>query len=185
MKNLLFFFAFAFCCSSFVSPGPEQLGKVNREKGFYLFVDNRPVEDYETLGYVEKTTPLLGDYEEVKRALLRRAVKQYPEAEGLIFRFKIFGVNKAAAIRFTGEEADSTLGKTLSYEGIHVFTDCRPVRPYRTLGKVKKHWTWTREYEEMRNGLVKKALRKFPEADAVVLNLPLGRAHEAEVIAFE
>lgn len=185
MKNLLFFFAFAFCCSSFVLPGPEQLGKVNREEGFYLFVDNRPVEDYEILGYVEKTTTWLGDYEEVKAALIRRAAKQYPEAEGLIFDFSIFGPNKAAAISFTGGETDKQLGKVLTYNGIHLFVDSRPVRPYRTLGKVKKHWAWTREYEEMRNGLVKKAVRKFPEADAVVLNLPLGRAHEAEVIAFE
>lgn len=61
---------------------------VNREQGIYLFVDCEPVGAYDFLGVVNSSTINVNlSYVQVKKRLVKRAVKEYPEAEAIILRF--------------------------------------------------------------------------------------------------
>ena len=70
------------------------MAKVNQQQGVYLFADCTPVADYEYLGTVKNKVGMselgLGgndDYETVKKRLIKKAKKEYPEGNGIIFDF--------------------------------------------------------------------------------------------------
>jgi hypothetical protein len=185
MKNYLILSILVISSLAFTTSDAERLAQVNREEGLYLFVDSRPVQSYEILGYVRKVTGWINEYDGVKAGLIRKAQRNFPESDALIIDFNTWGHNIAEVIRFTGEEGGAHLGRALEQQGILVFTGSYPLQDYRTLGRVTKHWSWTREYEEIRDGLIKKARRAYPEAEAVLLKARNGVVYEAEVIAFK
>ena len=121
----------------------------------------------------------------MKAGLIRKAQRNFPESDALIIDFNTWGHNIAEVIRFTDEEGDAPLGRALEQQGLLIFTDSYPLQEYRTLGSVTKYWSWTREYEEVRDGLIKKARRTYPEAEAVLLKTRRGVVYQADVIAFE
>ncbi len=71
--------------------------KVNE---LYIFTDSRPLMAYDTLGIVE--LGFIGDtqYESIKTHFMKRAMKQYPEADGLILRLKKNGLDNCVVIKF-------------------------------------------------------------------------------------
>ena len=185
MKNYLILSILALSSLAFTTSEAERLAEVNREEGLFLFIDSRPVQSYEILGYVKKVTGWIKEYDGVKAGLIRKARRKFPESDALIIDFNTWGSNIAEVIRFTGEKGGAPLGQALEQQGLLVFSDCYPLQEYRTLGSVTKYWSWTREYEEMRDGLIKKARRAYPEAEAVLLKARNGVVYEAEVITFE
>lgn len=68
-------------------------------------------------------------------------------------------------------------------EGLYVFTDCMPARPYEVLGEVSAS-TGTFEspqYEVLRNKLIKKALH-IPGSNGIIIQLKYGGLDRATVI---
>ena len=75
------------------------------------------------------------------------------------------------------------------YDGLYVFTDCTPVRPYDTLGVItkgygsKQQWTHSPkslEYESVRDKAIKQVHERYYNADGIILNLSSG--YDANVI---
>lgn len=69
------------------TPAPDKaLAKVNREQGYYIFIQCTPVAEYEVLGTVKKTGIVWsGSPEEMYKIIIRRTKKEYPKADGIIF----------------------------------------------------------------------------------------------------
>jgi hypothetical protein len=59
---------------------------VDQAEGIYVFIQSKPLAEYEVLGTVKKTGLVWnGKPKEMYRILLRRAKNDYPNCEGLIF----------------------------------------------------------------------------------------------------
>lgn len=71
------------------------------------------------------------------------------------------------------------------YQGYYIYTDSKPVQEYTYLGTVKVSTGWSGQYEPVRDGLIKKALKEYPKADGLILNLKDGGADKADVILFK
>ena len=76
---------------------------VNQVQGLYLFIDSKPVKDYQYLGTVNAGAAVglaAGQYQAVRDRLLKKIKKEYPDATGAIFNFNKGGTDKADAIKF-------------------------------------------------------------------------------------
>lgn len=80
----------------------KSTGEVEQFEGYYIFVDSRPVMEYEYLGTVKGPSLSMGSgqYTAVRDKLIKRAKKDYPRADALIFTFKDGGTDKVDAIKF-------------------------------------------------------------------------------------
>lgn len=68
------------------TPVKKNLASVKQSQGIYIFMQSEPVAEYEVLGTVKKTGIVWsGKPEEMFNTILRRAQKDYPRCDGLIF----------------------------------------------------------------------------------------------------
>jgi len=89
-KNVLLFsigiaiiIAFAFRPTDQVK---KDYASVNQVSGLYVFIESKPLADYEVLGTVKKTGMVWsGKAKEMQSILIRRAQDDYPKCEGIIF----------------------------------------------------------------------------------------------------
>lgn len=74
--------------------------EVEQYEGIYVFVDSKPVREYEYLG-TEKVIFTLGSgqYRDIRDKLIRKVKKEYPQANGIIFHFNEGAADKADAIK--------------------------------------------------------------------------------------
>ncbi|MEI8201459.1 MAG: hypothetical protein WCH34_00490 [Bacteroidota bacterium] len=77
-------------------------GEVQQLEGYYIFVDSRPVMEYEYLGTVKGAVISFGggQYTTIRNKLIKRAKKDYPRADALIFTFIDGGIDKVDVIKF-------------------------------------------------------------------------------------
>jgi hypothetical protein len=69
---------------------------VNQVEGLYIFVESKPIAPTDYLGTVKAGVTWSGDFKEVIAKLVKKAKKEYPAAEGIIFN----GDEKADVIKF-------------------------------------------------------------------------------------
>lgn len=69
---------------------------VNQVQGVYVFVDCKPIKETQYVGTVKAGVTWSGSYKEVIEKLVKKAKKEYPDAEGIIFN----GDEKADVIKF-------------------------------------------------------------------------------------
>jgi len=79
----------------------KSTGEVEQLQGLYIFVDSKPVKEYEYLGSV-KSTISLGDsqYTGVRDRIIKKAKKDFPQADAIMITFKTGGSDQADAIKF-------------------------------------------------------------------------------------
>lgn len=65
---------------------PKGQATVNQENGYYFFVESVPQAEYTYLGTVTVSMTMTGAYSELKKALFKKAKKQYPNANGIIIK---------------------------------------------------------------------------------------------------
>jgi hypothetical protein len=65
-----------------------------------IFTDSRPLMAYDTLGIMELGFISDTQYESIKTHFMKRARKQYPDADGLILQFKRKGLDNCVVIKF-------------------------------------------------------------------------------------
>ncbi len=75
-------------------------GEVEQMQGLYIFTDSKPVLEYEYLGTVTATFGMDSQYQGVRDKLIKKAKKDFPNADGLIMQFKSGGTDKCDAIKF-------------------------------------------------------------------------------------
>jgi hypothetical protein len=69
------------------------------------------------------------------------------------------------------------------YEGLYIFTDCKPVSEFEYLGTVKYSGSFgSGQYVEVRDALIKKAKKDFPGCNAIILTLIEGSADKADAV---
>jgi hypothetical protein len=110
-----------------------------------------------------------------------------PDMKNVILIPSLFFVSVLALffISMTTVDVDTKLAQVNEYQGIMVFVDCDPVAEYEYLGSVKKSIGLSGQYVPVRNGLIKKAKKDFPTADAIVISFNSMGADRADVIKFK
>jgi hypothetical protein len=85
------------------APVKKSSADVNQVEGYYIFTDSKPVLEYEYLGTV-KFNGGLGfsseQYTDVRNKLIKRAKKEFPRADGIIFYFATGSADRADLIKF-------------------------------------------------------------------------------------
>ena len=106
MKNLLIgsligfglTILFAFVAISYEPQ--KETAEVEQMEGLYIFTDCKPVLEYEYLGTIKASVGLSGQYQSVRNKLIKKAKKEFPNAEALIFHFKAGGTDRCDAIKY-------------------------------------------------------------------------------------
>ena len=70
-------------------------------------------------------------------------------------------------------------------QNLKVFTDSEPVMEYEYLGTVKNGLSLSGQYQPVRDGLIKRVRKDYPQADGVILHLINGSADKADAIKFK
>lgn len=99
--------AFYLCCGLMVTLAAVQYRPiadgsntaiVNRVNGLHVFTDCYPVSQYEVLGTV-KTNAFDGQYSSVRDALIKKAKKEFPAADGILIFPNSNGSDRADVIK--------------------------------------------------------------------------------------
>lgn len=87
---------------AFRSMNDNNLAEVNQVQGYYIFVDSKPVKEYEYLGTVKVTAWNVSSeqYQGVRDGLIKKARKEYPKGDGIIFNFSASGSDQADVVKF-------------------------------------------------------------------------------------
>ena len=74
--------------------------EVFKIEGFYIFTDSKPIMQHDSLGIVELGFVSGTQYESIRANLIKRARKQYPDADGLILKPDKKSIDKCIVIQF-------------------------------------------------------------------------------------
>jgi hypothetical protein len=173
--------------SSSVSQQDKNIGSAHKVNGLYVFSDCEPICKYTIIGREKSMISWTGQYNEIRSKLVKKAVKDFPNAEGLVTSFSKEGTDRSIAIEFKTDNAnqDVSLCKVNTINGLLVFTDCEPVKKYHILGHLSKFIGLSGEYEAVRNSLVKKATKHFPSAEGIICTFSTDGIDRAVAIAFD
>ena len=101
MKNAVIFILFLFLASfsPLIYEVKNNTAEVDQEDGLYIFTDSKPVAEYETLGFIVTSIPIMDNYETQRDAFIKKAKNKYKTLEGLILHTNPTNV-QAEVIRF-------------------------------------------------------------------------------------
>jgi len=103
-------------------------GSVEMAEGMNVFLQARPSSNFKVLGDVKKTGLVWsGKPKEMYRIILRRAKKDYPEADGIIF--EDIDMDHATVIKSINESSENNKCTVEMAEGMYVFLQSRPAMP--------------------------------------------------------
>ncbi|PCJ67295.1 MAG: hypothetical protein COA58_02965 [Bacteroidetes bacterium] len=102
MKYFLPFVALVVLLSFSTVEQDKGLAKVNQYSSMYIYVDSKPIDDYDIVGVVKARVGITGvSYKDLRDKLLIKAKKMYPHADGIILRMGSSGsVSYGDAIKF-------------------------------------------------------------------------------------
>ncbi len=123
----------------------KNLAEVNKIQGFYVFVDNTPIAEYDVVGEVSRdgasNDPDIkhsgAQYQAVRDHLLKKARLANYQADGIIIHLVTGGTDKAEILKFKDNQKDKNQAKVQQVQGLYIFTDCTPVSDYEYKGTVK------------------------------------------------
>ncbi len=84
--------------SAFTVLSEKNAAIVNQEQGLYIFIQSKPVTEYNYLGTVKKSIAWTGQPEEMLNSLIKKVKKEHPTADGIIFTSA--DMDKADAVKF-------------------------------------------------------------------------------------
>lgn len=64
-----------------------KIAAVEKHEGINVFVESKPIARYKKIGEVEEVF-IVGDFTSIIEQYAEKAVRKYPEAEGIILHFK-------------------------------------------------------------------------------------------------
>jgi hypothetical protein len=70
-------------------------------------------------------------------------------------------------------------------QGVYIYTDCKPVLPFDSIGYVELGFVSGTQYESIRQHFIKKTKKQFPEAQGLILHLRKTGIDQATVIRFK
>jgi len=105
MKRTIAFFALGIVVASFFAFTTRSVNEVkgmavvDQEQGIYIFIRSKPAANYKFLGKVNMPEVVWnGKPKEMMNIAIRRAARQFPEANGIIFQSENFGKVEAVKI---------------------------------------------------------------------------------------
>lgn len=163
------------------------LARVQKNNGLYVFVDNEPVMEYEIVDRVKSSISWSGQFSEIRNKLIRKAVSDFPNADGIVITMSSSSADRAIVIKFKeGQNKDDFgLAKVNKANGLLVFSDCEPVSEYEIIEREKVSFSWSGAYQAVRDKLIKKALKDTPDAEGVVCTFSNASSDKAVVIKFK
>lgn len=78
----------------------KDVAKVEQLQGYYIFTDSKPVAEYDYIGNIKVSVAMSADYKTIRDKLIKKASKEYPRADGLIFHFNKGEADKCEVIKF-------------------------------------------------------------------------------------
>jgi len=188
-KNILFVALFAITAMCF---GQNDVARVDKVNGVYVFNDCTPLADYEVIGEIECSgyqdptiTTSHGQYTPVRDNMLRNAKRANYDTEGVILKLVNGGVDMATIIRFKNQEEDHSLARVNRYQGVYVFVDCSPVAEYQYLGNCNStNDIFKTQYTPLRDKLINICTHKYKDANGIILHLISNGKDTAEAIKF-
>ena len=172
---------------SYAQQYEKSVARVQKNNGIYVFCDNEPISDYEILDRVKSNTSWSGQYNEIRNKLIKKAVKSFPNNDGVVISMAKGSTDKAIVIKFKDGQAkdDLALTRVNKVSGVYVFTDCEPVNDYEVLDRVKGGFGFSGQYQAVRDRLIKHAVKDCPDADGVICVFSTGGIDRAAVIKFK
>lgn len=87
---------------------------------------------------------------------------------------------------FASYEPRNSTAEVEQIQGCYIFTDSRPVREYKYLGTCKYDGTFggSPQYQNVRDKLIKRIKKTYPEADGIIFNLHDGGQDRCDAIKF-
>jgi hypothetical protein len=70
---------------SFQNEPAKSTATVDQKEGVYIFMLSKPAAGYDYLGTVQKVIAISGKPDEMLTSMIRKAKKEYPSADGIIF----------------------------------------------------------------------------------------------------
>lgn len=84
------------------------------------------------------------------------------------FGFKVLGDKSAAQVNMV--------------DGVYIFVDSKPSASYERLGEVKSAGGLSNQYVDIRDRLINKAKKEYPNANGVIIDFKKGGSDKAQVI---
>ena len=169
----------------------KNLAEVNKINGIYIFTDSKPVEDYDVLGEIkadesDKDIRISGaQYTSVRDNLINNSRLANYNVEGLILNLVNGGTEKAIMIKFKNKERKNSIAKVEQYQGIYIFTDCTPISSNNYIQTVNFYGSYgSGQYSNVRDILIKKAKRKYPDTEGIILKLVSGGKDLGDLVKF-
>lgn len=165
----------------------KSVARVQKNNGVYVFCDSEPMCKYEILDREKSNISWTGQYNEIRNKLIRKAVNTYSNTDGVVITMSKGFTDKAIAIKFKEEQntEELALARVNKVIGLYIFTDCEPVNEYEILGRVKTSFGFATQYQSVRDKLIRRAVRKHPNADGMIFSFSTGGTDRAAVIKFK
>ena len=89
-----------------------------------------------------------------------------------------------AAVGFTGKAFDYSAATVNQVEGLYLFIDSKPTNDYKYLGSVKYNnaLQGNPQYTVIRDALIKRVKKDWPDANGVLFHFSSGSADRADAI---
>jgi len=90
-------------------------------------------------------------------------------------------------VSFTANyEPRNSTAEVEQVQGCYIFIDSRPVKEYKYLGTCKYTiaWVGSGQYQDVRNRLIKRIKKEYPEADGIIFHFHDGGEDRADAIKF-
>lgn len=104
MKKAIFILSscIVLCSFTLVETFKKSYGEVEQVEGYYIFVNAKPLTEYTFLGSVSAFTTwrINTHFIDIRNVLIKKAQKEYPKADALIFTFSDGEKNKCEAVMF-------------------------------------------------------------------------------------
>jgi hypothetical protein len=99
----------------------------------------------------------------------------------------IFGIVISSLLAFddTAYEPTKATSEVEQMQGLYIFTDSKPVLEYEYLGTVKTTFAVDVQYVGTRDKMIRKAKKKFPEAEGIIIQFKSGGTDKGDVIKFK
>ncbi len=99
----------------------------------------------------------------------------------------LIGFTITAMLGFTymSYEPKKATAEVEQMQGLYIFTDSKPVLEYEYLGTVKATIGMDSQYQGVRNKMIDKASRDFPNADALIMQFKSGGTDRCDAIKFK
>lgn len=94
MKTLFLSIALTLSLISFAQDAPKKnLAEVNQYSGVYVFIDCKPVREYEFIATMKKAVAVNSAMEAIKK-YAAMAKKEYPDCDAIIFHDVVMSLSK-------------------------------------------------------------------------------------------